>query len=200
MDQAIWELIRASGVTAVVLLTVSVAMGISVNVRALDALMKRAWVNEAHGFLSVLSLAMIVFHLVLVVLNRHVPIGLVDSLVPGVAAWRPAALALGTAALYLTAVLVASSYLKPVIGHRAWRLIHYGGFLGWAMAMLHGVMAGTDSDVVWMQWLYLASFGAVLFLTAFRVLAPSRRPVPGPGPLSQSRAGTARTPGALTTR
>lgn len=175
MDQLIWELIRASGITAVVLLTVAVAMGISVNVRALDAFMKRAWANEAHGFISLMSLAMMAFHLGLVVSNRHVPISLAESLVPALADWRPAALALGTTALYLSVVLVLSSYFKPAIGHRTWRAIHYAGFLGWAAAMLHGVTAGSDTDVVWVQYVYLASFAAVMFLTAFRVLAPSRR-------------------------
>jgi predicted ferric reductase len=175
VDQLIWEFIRASGITAVVLLTVAVAMGISVNVRALDALMKRAWVHEAHGFISLLSLAMMLLHVVLVVVNQHVPMSLAESLVPGVADWKPAALALGIAGLYLSAVLTLSSYLKPAIGHRTWRAIHYGGFLGWAAAMLHGVTAGSDADVVWLQYLYLASLAGVIFLTAFRVLAPSRR-------------------------
>lgn len=175
MDQLIWELIRASGITAVVLLTVAVAMGISVNVRALDAFMRRAWVNEAHGFVSLLSLAMMVFHFGLVVANRHVPITLAESLVPYLSEWRRAALALGTAALYLSAVLILSSYFNSAIGHRAWRAIHYAGFLGWAAAMLHGVTAGSDAGVVWVQWVYLVSFAVVMFLTAFRVLAPSRR-------------------------
>ena len=180
MDQAIWELIRASGITAVVLLTVAVAMGISVNVRALDAIMKRAWVNEAHGFISPLSLAVMLFHLVLVVLNRHLPINLVESLVPFASGWRPAAMALGTAGLYLSVLLILTSHFKPTIGHRAWRMIHYGGFAGWLAALAHGVFAGSDSGVIWMQYLYLASFAAVVFLTAFRVLAPSRqaRPLP----------------------
>ena len=176
MDQAIWELIRSSGITAVVLLTVTVAMGISVNVRALDGFMKRAWANEAHGFISLLSLAMMLVHLILVVANRHVPIGLAETLVPGLAGWRPAALALGSGALYLSAVLILSSYFKRAIGHRTWRVIHYGGFLGWAAAMLHGLTAGSDTTVVWVQYVYLASFGAVLLLTVFRVLAPSRAP------------------------
>lgn len=175
MDELIWELIRASGVTGVVLLTVSVAMGISVNVRALDAFMKRAWVNEAHAFASLLSLAMMVLHLTLVVANRHVPVSLAESLVPYLADWRPTAQAAGTVALHLSVVLVVSSYLKPAIGHRAWRAIHGGGFLCWAAAMSHGVTAGSDSDVVWMQYVYLLSFATVMFLALFRVMAPSRR-------------------------
>lgn len=192
MDQLIWELIRSSGITAVMLLTVAVAMGISVNVRALDGFMKRAWVNEAHGFISLLSLAMMVLHLTMVVVNRHVPISLAEALIPGLAGWRPAALALGTGALYLSAVLILSSYFKRAIGHRTWRVIHYGGFLGWAAAMLHGVTAGSDTEAIWVQYVYLASFGAILFLTAFRVLAPSR--VPG---AAVAPAGARASPGRL---
>lgn len=192
MDQLIWELIRSSGITAVMLLTVAVAMGISVNVRALDGFMKRAWVNEAHGFLSILSLAMMTLHLTLVVVNRHVPISLAEALIPGLAGWRPAALGLGTGALYLSGVLVLSSSFKHAIGHKTWRLIHYGGFLGWVAAMLHGVTAGSDTEAIWVQYVYLASFGAILFLTAFRVLAPSRVPGAAAGP-----AGARASPGRV---
>ncbi len=174
MDRAIWELIRASGISTLVLLTLAVSMGISVNVRALDSVVKRAWVNEAHQFVSLLALAFMLFHLSLVVVNRHVPISLGESLIPLSATWRPVALALGTMSLYLSSLLVLSSYFKPLIGHRAWRLIHYAGFAGWGLAMAHGLIAGSDSGVVWMQYLYLSAFAAVMFLTAFRVLAPTR--------------------------
>jgi predicted ferric reductase len=174
MDRVIWELIRASGISAVVLLTVAVSMGISVNVRALDSLMKRAWVNEAHQFVSLTALAFTLFHLVLVVVNRHVPISLGESLIPLSASWRPVALALGTMSLYLSSLLVLSSYFKPLIGHRAWRLIHYAGFAGWGAAIAHGLTAGSDTGIVWMQYLYLLAFAVVMFLTVFRVLAPTR--------------------------
>ncbi len=174
MDRVVWELIRASGISAVILLTVAVSMGISVNVRALDSLMKRAWVNEAHQFVALLAVVFTLSHLVLVVANRHVPISLGESLIPLSSSWRPSALALGTMSLYLSSLLVLSSYFKALIGHRAWRLIHYAGFAGWGAAIAHGLTAGSDTGLVWMQYLYLLAFAAVMFLTVFRILAPTR--------------------------
>jgi len=174
VDQTVWQLIRASGLTAAVLLTIAVAMGVSLNVRALDSLVKRAWVYEVHQFVALLCLMMVGLHLLLVALNRHVPINLLESLIPLASPWRPTAIALGTLGLYLSLVLVLSSYFKSAIGHRTWRIIHYGGFLGWAAAMLHGLAAGSDTGTVWVQYVYLAEFALVAFLTTFRVLAPSR--------------------------
>ena len=89
-------------------------MGVSVNVRALDSLMKRAWVYEMHQFISLTSLAMIVFHLLLVVLNRHVPINLVEALVPFASGWRPLALTLGTGGLYLSS---GAAFCRPASSH-----------------------------------------------------------------------------------
>ena len=56
LDYRVWEMIRASGLIAYVLLSVSMIVGIAVRVRALDWLMKRAWVLEGHQTLSVLAL------------------------------------------------------------------------------------------------------------------------------------------------
>lgn len=179
VEVTVWQFIRASGLVAFVLLTVSTAMGIAVNVRALDALMKRAWVYEAHQTLSVLALAMTSIHVVLLVLDPYLPFQVLEVLVPFAARWRPVPSALGTVALYLTALLIGTSYARQWIGQRTWRLIHYGGFAGWLTALLHGVSSGSDSGLWWVQWLYLLSGAGVGFLTIFRLLAPSGRSVAG---------------------
>jgi len=179
LEVTVWQFIRASGLVAFVLLTVSTAMGIAVNVRALDALMRRAWVYEAHQTLSVLALVMTVLHVALLVLDPYLPFKVLEVLVPFAAHWRPVPSALGTIALYLTALLILTSYLRQKIGQKAWRLIHYGGFAGWLAALLHGIASGSDSGLWWIQWLYLLSGAGVGFLTTFRLLAPSGRETVG---------------------
>jgi len=175
-DIAIWEMIRASGIIAYLLLTISVFMGVAVNARALDAIMRRAWVFEAHRTVAVLALAFTTLHVLLLLVNRHVPLTIVQVLVPLAASWRAVPLALGTISLYLAAALTVSSYARSIIGQRTWRLIHYGGFAGWITALAHGITAGSDTAMPWVQYFYLSTGAAAAFLITFRLLAPSRSP------------------------
>jgi predicted ferric reductase len=145
-------------------------VGIAVRVRALDWLMKRAWVLEGHQTLSVLALIFTGGHMTFTLMNQYVPFSVIDILVPFAAGWRPAAIVLGIVAFYLLALLTFSSWLRPVIGQKAWRAIHYSAFAVWVMALGHGVFAGSDTSVPWVQWMYLLSAAAVGFLIVFRVL------------------------------
>lgn len=175
-DIALWELIRASGLIAYILLSAAVALGIAVRVRGLDWLMKRAWTFESHQVTSVLALAFTGVHVLLLLGNSHVTFSVWEILVPGISSWRPVATALGTTALYLLAFLVASSYVRAKIGQKTWRAIHYGAFLAWGAALAHGIGSGSDSDVLWVKYLYLATGSLVVFLIAFRVLESAHVP------------------------
>jgi predicted ferric reductase len=179
---AIWEMIRASGLMAYGLLSLAVIFGVGVRVRAFDWLMKRAWVFEAHQVLSVLAFAFSVAHVALLFANQHVRFNVVDVMLPFASAWKPLPTAMGVLAMYLLALLVATSLARGAIGERTWRLVHYGGFLAWLLALAHGVFAGHDSTVAWVQYAYLATGAAVLLLIIVRVLeskshvAGSRKP------------------------
>lgn len=174
LDFRIWEMIRASGLIAYVLLSVSMIVGIAVRVRALDWLMKRAWVLEGHQTLSVLALVFTGGHMVFTLMNQFLPFTVLGILVPFATGWRPVAIALGIVGFYLLAMLTLSSWLRPVIGQKTWRTIHYSGFACWVVALAHGVFSGSDTSVAWVQWMYVVSAAAVGSLIAFRVLTASR--------------------------
>lgn len=172
-ELALWQMIRASGLIAYLLLSIAVAMGVSVNARALDSIMRRAWVYEAHQTISLLALAFTLVHILLLFANRHVPLTVIDVLVPLASPWRAIPLALGTLSLYLIVILVLSSYARKTIGQKVWRIIHYGGFAGWVMALAHGIAAGSDTTDIWVQYFYLITGSATLLLIVFRILTSS---------------------------
>ena len=172
-DVVIWQFIRAAGLLSYAMLSLAVFMGIALKSRLFDGLMKRPWVFEAHQSLTLAAVAVMAFHLVLVMVDTYVTIGVVGALVPFASVWRPVPAALGTLGFYLAALLVLSTYMQRHIGYKAWRALHYGGFLAWCFALVHGLTAGSDTGLVAVQWLYWISAGAVLFATVYRVLMPS---------------------------
>ena len=178
LDLLLWQLIRSAGILSYVLLSASVVMGVGLKARILEPLLKRPWAYELHSALSAASLLTLVLHVVLVVANPHVNFGLPDVLVPFSSSWRPVAVAMGIGSMYLMGLLALSTRLRPLIGQRAWRAIHYSSFLAWLMALVHGVDAGSDSGLPWVQGLYLGTVALVFFMVVYRILlpAPPREP------------------------
>lgn len=178
-----WYLSRASGLVSFWLLTLSGGLGMSITSRLWDGLLDRSWVYEMHKFLSLLALGFIGLHIVVLVPDPWTSFGVADILLPGASAYRPLAVALGVVAMYGAVVATASFYVKKRIGHRTWRLLHFTTFATFALALAHGVLAGTDSAEGWMRLNYLAGVLLVFFLLVVRILAsplpkPALRPAP----------------------
>jgi len=139
-----------------------------------DGLMARPWVFEMHQFLSIFVLVAMLFHALILLPDPFAQFELHELLVPFASPYRPVAVAVGVIALYGSAVVTASFYLKRFIGQKGWRVLHYATFGLFLGAMVHGLLAGTDSREQWAQMTYLSSGLAVLFFTFFRILASRR--------------------------
>ncbi len=165
-----WYTSRAAGTTAYLLLSVTTVLGLLISTRLLDRWLSRADAFALHEHCSWLALGFTALHAGALLVDRTEPFSLLQVLVPFTASYRPLATGLGVLALYLTALITASFYLRARIGQRAWRRLHAATFGLYVLATVHGLLAGSSSDMAWMQWLYLASGAAVLFLTLCRLL------------------------------
>jgi sulfoxide reductase heme-binding subunit YedZ len=67
---------------------------------------------------------------------------------------------------------------------RAWRSVHALAYVGWAAAMAHGVLAGTDTGTRWSTAVYVACGGAVVLAVALRLRSRARTQS---DPLSRAR-------------
>lgn len=169
-DPTFWLLARASGLTAYVLLTLSVLAGLAVKSRPFGRAVKAASATDTHRFLSLLGLGAIALHGITLVLDRTVHISLAALLVPGLAAYRPVATGLGVLAAELAVVVIVSFPLRKRIGARAWRRLHWATYGVFAAATAHGLAAGTDTRLPWVFGLYLGAVFAVASATAWRAL------------------------------
>jgi predicted ferric reductase len=194
-----WYLGRSAGLIAYWLLFASVALGIAVSSRVFDGMLNRGWVYDIHKFLSIFVLLAMVFHVVILLPDPWAKFTLADMLIPFESHYRPTAVALGIVTLYGSVIVTASFYLKGFIGQKGWRWLHYGTFALFLGALLHGLLAGTDSKSSTVQISYFASGVAVLFLVFFRVLVTraaggkprAERPVKAerPAPATEAQPG-----------
>jgi predicted ferric reductase len=167
-----WYLSRASAIIAYILLWLSTMLGLSITGKV-----ARLWPGgpaafDVHQHTSLLGSAFAVFHALILLGDRYTGYTLVQVLVPFTGSYRPLGVALGQAGLYVTAVVIGSFYVRRRIGNRTWRLIHFAGFAIFVLALLHGLVSGTDSSTAWMSAVYWISGSSVLFLTAYRATCP----------------------------
>jgi sulfoxide reductase heme-binding subunit YedZ len=169
-DPTFWILARASGITAYVLLTLSVLAGLTVKSRPFGRAVRAAAATDTHRFLSWLALGALAIHGATLMLDRTIHIGLGALLVPGLSGYRPIATALGVLAAELAALIILSFPFRKRIGARTWRRLHWATYAIFAFATAHGLAAGTDSTHRWAMALYLGAVFAVAVATAWRVL------------------------------
>jgi DMSO/TMAO reductase YedYZ heme-binding membrane subunit len=171
-DPTFWILARAGGLLAYGLLTTAILAGGVLKARPFGRALRPAAVTDVHRFLALLGLGAVALHGAALVLDDAVEIAPAALLVPGLVSYRPLPTALGVLAGELMLLVYVSFPLRRRIGTRAWRRLHWLTYLVFALATVHGVAAGSDSDRTWALVLYGAATGAVVAAAAWRALVP----------------------------
>lgn len=166
----IWLLTRSAGVGAFLMLYLTVAWGLLATTSLVAKRVSKRSSTLFHGFVASAGLLLLALHLIGLLLDRFVPFELLDLLVPYRASYRPFANTLGIVAMYAMVVVVASSWVRKQLRPALWRAIHLLAVPAFAMALLHGVLAGSDSARVGMTLLYWITGCSVLFLVIVRGL------------------------------
>jgi len=84
--------------------------------------------------------------------------------------YRPVWVGRGLVSWYILLVVSLSFYVRRMIGNRPWRLIHFLSYAMFVLALLHGLLSGTDAGTLWARGLYWVSVASLLFFTIYRVL------------------------------
>jgi len=145
----LWFATRATGLAALVLLTVTVILGILTSVRFARPAWPRFVTVSLHRNLSLLTLTFVGLHVLTTVTDPYASISVVSVVVPFSSPYRRIWLGLGAVAFDLLLAVLVTSLLRVRIGARAWRLVHWAGYLCWPVALIHGVGTGTDGAARW---------------------------------------------------
>lgn len=175
IDYGWWLASRASGIVAMLLVSASVILGLTMAAGLLRRPGLKGRLAKVHEQLAVTGLAAIAVHGVTLLGDSWLRPGLQGILVPFSMSYRPGFTGLGIIAAYLAALLGLSFYARRRIGARRWRKLHRATSVVWVLGVVHALGAGTDGSSAWFRYLVLATAVPVLPLLALRV-ARSRRP------------------------
>jgi Ferric reductase like transmembrane component len=165
----LWFATRATGLTALVLLTVSVVLGILTSVRFASPAWPRFVTVSLHRNLSLLVITFTGLHVLTTVTDPYASISVISAVVPFSSPYRRIWLGLGAVAFDLLLAVLVTSLLRVRIGPRAWRLVHWAGYLCWPVALVHGLGTGTDGAARWVLAVTAACALAVAAAGAWRL-------------------------------
>ncbi len=171
-----WDVARAGGLTAYVLLTGAVLVGLALSLKYQSPRWPRLINSEWHNYLTLLSTVFLGVHVLAVAVDPYTHFGLAELLVPLASHYRPFWMALGIVGLYLGIAIGVSTLIRPLIGYKLWRRLHVLTLVVYALATVHGIFTGTDTLTWWGWALYVCSVVPVATLTAIRLLGPEEEP------------------------
>ena len=189
--KAYWYLSRATAFVSLSLLWLSMALGLGITNK-----MARIWPGAPatfaiHEYVSLLGLAFALFHALVILGDKYINFTLTQLLVPfSTLEYKPFWVGLGQLGFYLWALVALSFYIRPVIGQKFWRAIHYLSFGMYVLGLFHGIFSGSDSSLGWAQQYYWFSGASLLFLLFVRIISvimdslfpQKRRPAPAARP------------------
>jgi len=163
----IWLAARATGITAFLLLTGQVVLGLVLSHPTNQStwkLSKRLF--PWHENLLIFVIAFLAAHVVSLVADPYAGVGIAGAIVPGLSSYRSSPVALGTLGLYALLATGLTARYTTLLPRGAWLKLHRLSIAAFALAWLHGILSGTDSSAL--GALYVASGLLVLAAAAYR--------------------------------
>ena len=172
---SIWYTTRGAGLAMLITFSIATSLGALASVPS-ARLERRFLVQYVHRAAAVFGLLLLVVHVGTVLIDAKAKVGVVGALVPFASSYRPNAVALGSIAAYLMLLIVATGLARGRMarsarGARTWRYVHLLAYVSWGVAVVHGLLAGTDAGLAWVRVLVAACVFVVAVSLAVRINA-----------------------------
>lgn len=174
-----WLLSRSAGVVALIAVSVSVLLGLTMTTKVLARPKLTRTLRSLHEHAALAGLVAIGVHGVTLLGDPWLDPGLTGLLVPFAMDYEPLFTGLGIIGGLLAAVLGLSFYVRRRIGSRLWRRLHRWTAAVWLLGLVHTIGAGTDASTRWLQAILLLTATPIVVLLAIRLRPSSPAPVTG---------------------
>jgi sulfoxide reductase heme-binding subunit YedZ len=166
-----WLASRASGLVALVLVTVSVFLGLTMSGKVMRRPGFAKKLLAVHEQTALAGLVAIAVHGIALLGDPWLHPGVAGVAVPFALGFKTFFTGLGVIAAYLAALLGLSYYARRRIGARLWRKAHRATVVVYLLGLTHALGAGTDASMVWFRWWVMATTPVIGGLFVYRVLS-----------------------------
>ncbi len=164
-----WHLIRSSGIFAYILLTMSMIWGLFLSNQLIKDWSPGPVSMTVHSTLSWLSVSLSLIHALLLMVDAYFTYTLVDIFVPFTGPYRPLWVGLGTLSFWVLLLVSISFVFKKWLGQKTWKRLHYMSYGVYFMSTLHGLFAGSDSEILGFKVMIALGILVVILLTGARI-------------------------------
>lgn len=185
-----WLSSRALGVTALVLVSLSVGLGLALASRVTRRPGLPARIKRLHEATALTALIAIAAHGLVLLGDSYLRPTLADLVLPFSMANQPLWTGAGIIGGWLAAILGLSFYVRRWVGSGLWRKMHRWTLAVYVLAVAHTFGSGTDAGSAWLLLILAATGLPIVFLATLRFLprerkatrVPPRRREPRPVP------------------
>jgi methionine sulfoxide reductase heme-binding subunit len=166
-----WLASRASGLVALVLVTVSVFLGLMMAGKVMRRPGFSKKLMAIHEQTALAGLVAIAVHGIALLGDPWLHPGVAGVTVPFALGFKTFFTGLGVIAGYLAALLGLSYYVRRRVGAKLWRKAHRATVLVYLLGLVHALGAGSDASAVWFRWWVILTTPIVGGLFVYRVLS-----------------------------
>lgn len=166
---ATWYLIRSTGITAYILMVLSVLWGLAVSSRVVKDWSPGALSMLLHSSISWLAVGFALAHAGLLLLDDYLTYHITDLFIPFIGPYKPFAVGLGILAFWVGLLVSLSFRFKKQLGHRTWKSLHLTSYAAFGLVTLHGLFAGADAHNTGFRLLVGLGTASVISLLVYRV-------------------------------
>jgi methionine sulfoxide reductase heme-binding subunit len=181
-----WITSRAAGITAMVLASASVGVGLSIGGRLFGKRMPDR--RPLHEVLALSTLVAIAVHGLSLLGDAYLRPSVFDISVPFVSSYETPYTSTGIICGWALAFLGLSYYARKRIGVKRWQLIHRFTLLAWVGSLVHTFTEGTDAGQAWFIAVIGIAAAPVIVLFTMRILGSRRSSVSAPKRATSARS------------
>ena len=169
-SRATWYLERGFGITAYILLTISVLWGLALSTSAVKPWSPGPLSMLIHATISWTALVFGMVHGFLLLFDGYYTYHITNILVPFTGPYRPAAVGLGIIGFWILVIVTPSfAFRKHLFSYRTWKLLHYTTYIAFVLITAHGLTAGTDAHRIGFRLLFFGSLFLSMILLSYRI-------------------------------
>jgi sulfoxide reductase heme-binding subunit YedZ len=170
-----WITSRAAGTASLILVSISLTVGLTMSGRLLTGRGRGSDLRTLHEALSLSALAMLVLHGLALIGDPWLRPSPLQIAIPFTSTYRPLWTGLGVVGGWMLLLLGLSYYWRERIGQNRWKSLHRWTMLGWALAVVHTIGAGTDATTAWYLVLIALPVLPALVMIPARLASASQR-------------------------
>lgn len=178
----LWNVSRALGLVALLLMGVVLALGALHNTsltKVVGQTLPRFVLVALHRNLALITVVFVLLHVVAVLVTPYLPLRWYHLVVPFTASFNPWPVALGAVAFDLLLAVVISSGLRRYLSKRAWLVVHWTTYVCFPVAVAHAIANASFRGGTWWTLLVpLLATGMVVAALLYRRAARRRPALP----------------------